>query len=1153
MKGIWRRRPGRRTVAAAVATAIAATGITWAGLGGGEESHHDASPPRPVVKEVTTAVAMNRAVRTGKPVEITELRTPSSSTFARPDRLLERRQYVSPIRAKVDGSWKPIDTTLRRTDAGWEPAATNTHMVFSAGTAHTAGRDARASRVVQRVSLVRGAPARAGDTPSPLASLDVGEGIVQLTWPGPIPTPVVDGSRILYPEILPGADLVLTADDGGFAQLLVVKNRQAAADPRVAQLTYGLTSPTLLFRVDPLSDIVSAENKNGDEVALSPSPLMWDSSGQPAVTDGQVGASAQPTAPEAPPTSTPSTEPEPTTTATTDVDVESDEQTDAESEVLPTASEEPAPTVSEPTLPPVPTEPTPAPSQSGSAATLALPSLDGPGPDTRGALVEADLAADQWTLTPDPDFLTDPATVYPVFIDPSVTKHTQNWTTAYSRHPQATFYNGRNFNKGGTHEARVGFESDSWGTSRSFFTVDFDPSLRGTVISSAKLRLLETYSWSCSARQMTVHLSGKISSKTNWKNAPKLHDGNQIAARSFAHGYKSGCRDAYETFDVKKTAQQAADGSWNSITFGLRAGNEKSQYAWKKFQANGENGPVLVLVYNRKPTPPTNLDLGPEAKCTTTPPYVRMGSGTVYFTAKATDKDSNLKELDFDLWPTGQWDTTKDLLKGAGTVSVGGSTSEALRTTPAFSTTNLTNNTLYSWRVRAVDAANATSSYSPANTPCRFVLDTAAPKPPKVRSDVFPNADIKENGFANDAEDSVWSTVKFGSPGTFHLRALNSDVVKYEYSFNTASYNFSKARTAGTSPSVETAVTDLKPPTAGPNVLFVRTVDQAGNVSEATKYFFYVTPRDEADTPGDFTGDKLPDLMVVTEGGNLALYPSLGQTADITKPSGKLGYSMSGAYRGNPDKDPNGDTLPAYVAAPNGHFKNNPLIAHNGDIYGADGLQDLVVRLGDRLWVYPGDGYGAVNVDERREILLPANAPNPSTFTQIMSAGDMTGDGRADFLVTAGDVLWAFTGYHGATVQQAQQIASTPWNTQDIVTVLDVDGDAVTDLVFRQDSGRLLLRKGKPAGSGVAFSSLATAAASKDGIDTVYGSAGWSSTSIPRLIGTPDVTGDGIPDVWTVPANGSVRLYAGARNVLPGGGTEIMTPRDYWRTRLAIG
>ncbi|MET7754696.1 hypothetical protein ABZT27_08275 [Streptomyces sp. NPDC005389] len=49
------------------------------------------------------------------------------------------------------------------------------------------------------------------------------------------------------------------------------------------------------------------------------------------------------------------------------------------------------------------------------------------------------------------------------------------------------------------------------------------------------------------------------------------------------------------------------------------------------------------------------------------------------------------------------------------------------------------------------------------------------------------------------------------------------------------------------------------------------------------------------------------------------------------------------------------------------------------------------------------------------------------------------------------------------------------------------------------------------------------------------------------------MTGDGIPDVWTVPANGSVRLYAGARNVLPGGGTEIMTPRDYWRTRLAIG
>ncbi len=57
---------------------------------------------------------------------------------------------------------------------------------------------------------------------------------------------------------------------------------------------------------------------------------------------------------------------------------------------------------------------------------------------------------------------------------------------------------------------------------------------------------------------------------------------------------------------------------------------------------------------------------------------------------------------------------------------------------------------------------------------------------------------------------------------------------------------------------------------------------------------------------------------------------------------------MSGAYRANPEKDPNGDDLPPVVAAPSGHFKG-ALITHNGDIYVGDGLQDLIVRVEGKL------------------------------------------------------------------------------------------------------------------------------------------------------------------------------------------------------------
>ncbi|MGW2887452.1 DNRLRE domain-containing protein [Streptomyces griseoruber] len=1147
MTRTWRRRPGRRATAALLATAVATTGIVYAGFqldGGGQRKAADRSP-------VTEAAAVEQAARTGKRVEVTAARTANSTTWARPDHLMEKRLYSSPVRAKVDGEWKKIDPSLHRTKEGWEPKATNTRMVFSAGSGKHGAQSstARASRSgVQRVSLVKSA---AADTGTPLVTLyvDGGAHAIQLTWPGPVPTPVVDGNRILYPEVFPGGDLVLTADDEGFGQVVVVKNRQAATDPHVQQLVYGLHSSDLTFRLDPLTGLVSALDSDGDEVALSPTPLMWDSSGAPAVTDGGVGATAQPTASEAPnPTATGTSSPSASPSASEEEAPVSDEQNDGAVEVLPSASDD-AVAVSEPPLPSAPAEPTPQPSQSGSSATLSLPSLNGPSPDSRGELVKADLSAGQWTLTPDQDFLNDAATTYPVFIDPAVKKHVQNWTTAYNRYPNATFYNGKDFNKGGTQEARVGFESDTWGTSRSFFNIEFDKDLKGTKLTSATLYMLETYSWSCQDRSMSVHLTGAVNSHTNWRNAPKLHDGNKLVTKSFAHGYKSGCRDAYENFDVRSGAQKAVDKGQDTITFGLRARDEDAQYAWKKFQANGNFPPYLEVVYNRPPAIVTDsLDLNPDGECTTSKSYVRMGSGSLTFTAKATDKDGNLNYLDFDLWPTDKWSTTGDLLKTAGKKSVGANTSSALVTTSGFSTSSLTNGTTYSWRVRAVDDAGVTSPWYP-KVPCQFVLDTAAPKPPVVSSTDFPNADGNKNGFGVDSEDTKWSAKKFGTAGSFTVRALDADVVRYEYGFNSPSYTGTLARTNGTAVTVSATISGAKPPAAGPNVLYVRTIDSSGNISEPTRYFFYVTPRDQADKAGDFTGDELPDMMTVTAEGNLALYPAQADK------DGDLDYSMPGAYRANPDKDPNGDDLPPYVPAPNGHFKG-ALITHNGDIYGGDGLQDLVVRLGDKLWVYPGDGYGAVNIDERQQILLPAGAPAPAAFTQIVAAGDITGDGRTDFLVLVGDQLWALTGYHGATVDQATLlVTSSTWTTRDLVTVMDVSGDGVADLVYRSaPSARLLLRTGVAAsGGGVNLTSLASAANSAGGADTVYGGSGWSRAGIPKLMGTPDADGDTIPDIWTVHSTGQVRFYAGSKTALTGSGTEIVTPKTYWQTRIAIG
>jgi hypothetical protein len=422
----WSRTPGRRLGAALLATAVATTGIVYVGFRLDDKAAHGNSGHDQRTNSVTEASALTRAARTGKTVEVTAARTPHSSTWARADGLMMKQLFSSPVRAKVGGEWKKIDPSLHRTKQGWEPKATNTRLVFSAG---SEGRDEqRASRSTpRRVSLVK--QAAQADTETPLVTLYVGsasEYEIQLTWPGPVPTPVIDGNRALYPEIFPGGDLVLTADDDGFGQLVVLKNRQAASDPHVQQLVYGLHSAHLTFRLDPASEIVSVENADDEEVAVSPTPLMWDSSGTPAVTDGQVGATAQPTATEAPdPGGSGPEGPSDSPSPSEEEPPESDEQGDADVEVLPSASDGAAPDISESPLPSVPAEPTPAPSRTGSSATLGLPSLDGPSPDSLGNVVEAALSAGQWRLTPDQDFLNDPATTYPVFIDPSVKKHTR--------------------------------------------------------------------------------------------------------------------------------------------------------------------------------------------------------------------------------------------------------------------------------------------------------------------------------------------------------------------------------------------------------------------------------------------------------------------------------------------------------------------------------------------------------------------------------------------------------------------------------------------------------------------------------------------------------------------------------------------------------
>ncbi|MGW9436132.1 FG-GAP-like repeat-containing protein [Streptomyces sp. NPDC055607] len=1010
----------------------------------GKKSH-----PHPL----TTAEAVREARRMGKNVEVVADRTANSTTWAQPDGWMRTRTYSDTIRAKVGGEWKKIDTRLKHVKGGYAPTAVNDPLFFSSG---APGGQQRASRSTWRTTS-RMATGEDSRTWSELVRLTIEGHELVVSWPGPLPAPVVNGSRALYENVRPGIDLLLTARDSGYSHVLIVHTPAAAKDPLLKDLDYRLTSPTLAFRLNPDSHAVSAYNSADEEMAVSPTPYLWDSAGAVKAT------------------------------------------------------------VDEPAL-------APDPATAGTALTL--PGLAGPQPGSHDSPVGAVLGADGvLSLDVGTRILTDDDTVYPVFIDPSFKGRKKNWTLLYQKAPSSSFYNGQNFNDG-TNEARVGYEATTGGLSRSVFNFEHSEKLHDAVIRESYFRLLQTYSWSCSARQYNLYLTGTVTSANTWNKQPSW--GRYLGYQSNGYGYRAGtagCADSWVRTDIKSLAQEAATGHWGGIGIGLRAANEADENAWKKFVANGESSPYIETVYNHPPSEPlqSSMKMVPGGTCDTTAPYPSVGKTDISFRVTGRDPDGTLPDIHVKIWSTGDMAHTvfDDIRRPA---------SDGVLAVP-IPWGSLTTGKTYSWTARTIDTdGGATSPFGPPGTSayCQFVVDHTAPTSPVVSSTVFPEPGDNKN---------IWSTVEFNTAGnfTFATSPKDASVVKYEYSLNTNNWTINPALTTTQGAPVTKS---LKPPTAGVNTLYVWAVDSAQNRSQPAKYVFFVTPRKVADPPGDVSGDSTPDLLAIADDGKLRNYPA--------EPGGDVNTYMPAAYNAKGPLDE------GYWA--DGMGKAVPL-THSGDGYPGDGINDVIARMPDgKLYLYPGDGYGTFNVEERLEILLPPGSPAPSALTEITATTDITGDGLPEmFAITSGQ-LWAFTGYTGASFSSAKLLSSSSaWDARDIITVADMTGDNVADFLFRTeltDFG-LALRQGKPAtGGGVDLTSLSAGANSATGKDEVYGSTGWTTASMPKIKGTPDANHDNIPDLWAVKADGTLRFYQGGPTTH---GASTLVGEGGWNTILTLG
>ena len=202
------------------------------------------SPPPAVSKSPEV-----QARETGQPVELPEEGTERTKIFANPDGTRKLESRPDPVRVRRDSGWVPIDTGLReRPDGAVEPAATTTGLVLSGG-----GND-------QLVKLTKGDKSLA------------------LAWPRALPEPRLSADSATYPEVYPGVDLVVHARADGFTQVLVVKNRQAAANPALKRIRLGARTVGVNLREDDAGK-PRATDPSGADVFTSATPLMWDSTG----------------------------------------------------------------------------------------------------------------------------------------------------------------------------------------------------------------------------------------------------------------------------------------------------------------------------------------------------------------------------------------------------------------------------------------------------------------------------------------------------------------------------------------------------------------------------------------------------------------------------------------------------------------------------------------------------------------------------------------------------------------------------------------------------------------------------------------------------------------------------------------------------------
>ncbi|SDL39504.1 LamG-like jellyroll fold domain-containing protein [Streptomyces indicus] len=687
--------------------------------------------------------ALAQAKATGKRVEVLGERSERTTVFANPDgNTFTLRESSVPVRvAKPGGGWQAPDATLeKRADGSIVPKAAAPQIAFSGG-----------------------------GVKQPLARIAQGGRSLELSWPGALPAPKLEGASAVYANVLPDVDLKITATVESFQHVLVVKTPKAAASQKLRKLTFGLKTKGVKVQEGAAGNL-AAVDANGTAVFKAPPARMWNSAGSGLPSPSAV------------------------------------------------ASER---SVGQDTVASDPAEA--APSGSG---------LE-PGRGDEVATMGVEVGKDSLSILPDAQLLAEKDTAaFPLFIDPNITWGESERTLLRSDGYESYGWTngdddmGKGAGKCGTWN---NYYCGPGYVQRLYY--EFSPaSLKGKHVLDATFRVTEPWAFQCDPRWVDLVRTNNISSSTTWSTRPKELDwmGDRHVSAGRGDLCSPGLPNAAIEFNdnpdesdenLTPTVRDFAAGKFSRLTLEIRAHDESDTSAWKRFR----NDAVLDVDFVGLPDKPTGHGIvaGSGTVCSTSesnPSVVSDPTPALKATPQTKpggEKEASLRifhDVDYKsgtTWVDAPPPGGNSLAPSSGYVGDG-------KAPAPLNWASLKENTLYRYQAWTWSYYNNYASHlsSTSTSSCYFKVDSSAPKIPQVALSSPYTACVTDDCVAK------------GGPGqkatfTFSPNAADTNVVAYEYKL--------PGQTAWTRKTGKTVTVDYIPPAEGTYTVYVHGVDSVGS------------------------------------------------------------------------------------------------------------------------------------------------------------------------------------------------------------------------------------------------------------------------------------------------------------------------------------